>query len=180
MTISRTLAYSLPLMIVKFFICHMMDQELIYFVIKFYTASVNFSVYCFVFCWGIILLLIIWIEAVLTLTNCFVLSDAKSFISFWFYFVVDILDLFQVHFRSSPKSKYAFLKFSLGAISVHIGEVEILYITRLPVTRWVKLSLNFELLVKRVMKFLLGQRLFNNIFCTTWMILHPRNNQKIK
>ena len=40
--------------------------------------------------------------------------------------------------------------------------------TRLPVTRWVKLSLNFELLVKRVMKFLLGQRLFkNNIFCTT-------------
>ena len=41
-----------------------------------------------------------------------------------------------------------------------------LYYTRLPVTRWVKLSLNFELLVKRVMKFLLGQRLFNNnIFC---------------
>ena len=38
----------------------------------------------------------------------------------------------------------------------------------IPVTRWVKLSLNFELLVKRVMKFLLGQRLFNNnIFCTT-------------
>ena len=34
--------------------------------------------------------------------------------------------------------------------------------TRLPVTRWVKLSLNFELLVKRVMKFLLGKRLFNN------------------
>ena len=34
--------------------------------------------------------------------------------------------------------------------------------TRLPVTRWVKLSLNFELLVKKVMKFLLGQRLFNN------------------
>ena len=32
--------------------------------------------------------------------------------------------------------------------------------TRLPVTRWVKLSLNFESLVKRVMKFLLGQRLF--------------------
>ena len=29
-------------------------------------------------------------------------------------------------------------------------------------TRWVKLSLNFELLVKRAMKFLLGQRLFNN------------------
>ena len=39
---------------------------------------------------------------------------------------------------------------------------------RLPETRWVKLSLNFELLVNRVMKFLLGQRLFNNnIFCTT-------------
>ena len=34
--------------------------------------------------------------------------------------------------------------------------------TRLPVTRWVKLILNFELLVNRVMKFLLGQRLFNN------------------
>ena len=32
-------------------------------------------------------------------------------------------------------------------------------------TRWVKLSLNFELLVQnRLMKFLLGQRLFNNIF----------------
>ena len=44
---------------------------------------------------------------------------------------------------------------------------EFYYYTRLPVTRWVKLSLNFELLVKRVMKFLLGQRLFNNnIFCT--------------
>ena len=27
---------------------------------------------------------------------------------------------------------------------------------------WVKLSLNFELLVNRVMRFLLGQRLFNN------------------
>ena len=40
--------------------------------------------------------------------------------------------------------------------------------TRLPVTSWVELSLNFELLVKRVMKFLVGQRLFNNnIFCTT-------------
>ena len=40
--------------------------------------------------------------------------------------------------------------------------------TRLPVTRLVKLSLNFELLVNRVMKFLLGQRLFNNnIFYTT-------------
>ena len=40
--------------------------------------------------------------------------------------------------------------------------------TRLPVTRWVKLSLNFELLVNRVMKFILGQRLFNiNIFCAT-------------
>ena len=34
--------------------------------------------------------------------------------------------------------------------------------TRLPLTRWVKLSLNFELLVNRVMKFVLGQRLFNN------------------
>ena len=40
---------------------------------------------------------------------------------------------------------------------------------RLPETRWVKLSLNFELLVNRVMKFLLGQRLFkhnNNIKVT--------------
>ena len=34
--------------------------------------------------------------------------------------------------------------------------------TRLPVTRWVKLSLNFELLRNRVMKFLFGQSLFNN------------------
>ena len=34
--------------------------------------------------------------------------------------------------------------------------------TRLPVTRWVKLSLNFELLVKKVMKFVLSQPLFNN------------------
>ena len=49
--------------------------------------------------------------------------------------------------------------------------------TKLPVTRWVKLSLNFELLVNRVMKFLLGQRLFNNIFfCTTYIIPYPRNN----
>ena len=49
--------------------------------------------------------------------------------------------------------------------------------TRLPVTRWVKLSLNFELLVNREMKFLLGQRLLNNIiFCTTWIIPYPRNN----
>ena len=40
--------------------------------------------------------------------------------------------------------------------------------TRLPVTRWVKSSLHFELLVNRVMKFLLGQHLINNnIFCTT-------------
>ena len=51
----------------------------------------------------------------------------------------------------------------------------IIYVTRLPVTRWVKLSLNFELLVNRVMKFLLGQRLFNNnIFCTTCIIPYPR------
>ena len=38
----------------------------------------------------------------------------------------------------------------------------LLSFSRLPMTRWVKLSLNFELLVNRVMKFLLGQRLFNN------------------
>ena len=50
--------------------------------------------------------------------------------------------------------------------------------TRLPVTRWVKLSLNFELLVKKVMNFLLGQRLFNNIFRRTWIIPHSRNNQE--
>ena len=43
-------------------------------------------------------------------------------------------------------------------------ELIFLDLTRLPVTRWVKLSLNFELLVKRAMKFLSGQRLFNNIF----------------
>ena len=40
--------------------------------------------------------------------------------------------------------------------------VEFIISTRLTVTRWVKLSLNFELLVNRVMKFLLGQRLINN------------------
>ena len=28
------------------------------------------------------------------------------------------------------------------------------------------------------MKFLLGQRLFNNIFCATWIIPYPRNNQE--
>ena len=52
--------------------------------------------------------------------------------------------------------------------------------TRLPLTRWVKLSLNFELLVKRVMKFLLGQNAFliTIFFCTSWIILHPRNNQE--
>ena len=49
--------------------------------------------------------------------------------------------------------------------------------TRLPVTRWVKLSLNFELLVNRAMKFLLCQRLYNNyIFCITCIIPYPRNN----
>ena len=56
--------------------------------------------------------------------------------------------------------------------------------TRLPVTRWVKwvkLSLNFELLVNRVMKFVLGERLFNNnIFCTTCIISYPRNNHATK
>ena len=51
-------------------------------------------------------------------------------------------------------------------------------ITRQPVTRWVKLSLNFELLVNRAMKFSLGQRLLNNnIFCTTCIIPFPRNNR---
>ena len=55
----------------------------------------------------------------------------------------------------------------------------ILYYTRLPVTLWVKLSLNFELLVNRVMKLLLSQRHFNNnIFCTTWNIPYPKNNQE--
>ena len=28
------------------------------------------------------------------------------------------------------------------------------------------------------MKFLLGYRLFNNIFYATWIILYPRNNQE--
>ena len=37
----------------------------------------------------------------------------------------------------------------------------------------------FELLVNRVMQYLLGQRLFNNnIFCTTWIVSHLRKNQK--
>ena len=53
--------------------------------------------------------------------------------------------------------------------------------TRLLVNRWVKLSLNFELLVYRVMKFLLGQRLFNNnIFSTTRIFPYPRNNHQGK
>ena len=53
--------------------------------------------------------------------------------------------------------------------------------TKLTGTRWVKLSLNFELLVNRVMKFLLGQRLFNNnIFCTTWIILLFRIQETTK
>ena len=47
--------------------------------------------------------------------------------------------------------------------------------TRLPLICFVKLSLNFELLVNRVMKFLLGQRLINNnIFCTTWIIPYQK------
>ena len=61
----------------------------------------------------------------------------------------------QIHFQSSLCIFMLFLR------------IELLKVTRLPVTvtRWVKLSLNFELLLKRVMKFLLGQRLFNkNIF----------------
>ena len=45
---------------------------------------------------------------------------------------------------------------------VHFQEFYIF--TRLPVTRWVKLSLNFELLVKRVMQFLLDQRLLITTF----------------
>ena len=39
---------------------------------------------------------------------------------------------------------------------------EIYNYTILPVARWVKLSLNFQLLVNRVMKYFLGHRLFNN------------------
>ena len=57
---------------------------------------------------------------------------------------------------------------SNNQLSKHARRPEFYKYTRLPVTRWVKLSLNFELLVNRVMKFLLRQRLFNNnIFCTT-------------
>ena len=45
-------------------------------------------------------------------------------------------------------------------------DFQFLLLTRLPVTRWVKLSLNFELLVPkyREIKFLLGQRILKNIF----------------
>ena len=32
--------------------------------------------------------------------------------------------------------------------------------------------------LNREMKFLLGQRLFNDIFCATWTIPHPRNKQE--
>ena len=53
--------------------------------------------------------------------------------------------------------------------------------TRLPVTRWVKLSLNFELLVKRVMKFLLGERLFNNNIFIQLELFHIQEaTKKIK
>ena len=59
--------------------------------------------------------------------------------------------------------------------------IKILISTRLPVTRWVKLSLNFELLVKRVMKFLLGQRLFNNnIFVQLELFRIQEATKKIK
>ena len=49
------------------------------------------------------------------------------------------------------------------------GDPTVLFYTWLPMTRWVKLSLNFELLVNKIMKLLLGQLLFNNFFCTTWI-----------
>ena len=45
-------------------------------------------------------------------------------------------------------------------------------------TRWVKLSLNFELLVKRVMKFLSGQRLFNNNFFVQLELLRIQETTK--
>ena len=32
--------------------------------------------------------------------------------------------------------------------------------------------------LNREMKFLLGQRLFNNIFCANWIISYPWNNQE--
>ena len=54
-------------------------------------------------------------------------------------------------------------------------------ITRLPVTRWVKLSLNFELLVKKVMKFLLGQRfLITTIFEELKLFRIQETTKKIK
>ena len=57
----------------------------------------------------------------------------------------------------------------------------ILLRTRLPVTRWVKLSLNFELLVNSVMKFLSGQRLFNNnIFVQLELFLIQETIKKMK
>ena len=65
---------------------------------------------------------------------------------------------------------------SLSAVSVDFYQE-----TRLPVTRWVKLSLNFELQVKRVMKFLLGQRLFNNnIFVQLELFRIQEATKKIK
>ena len=58
---------------------------------------------------------------------------------------------------------------------------EIYKYTRLLVSRWVKLSLNFELLVNRVLKFLLGQRLFNNnIFVQFELFRIQETTKKIK
>ena len=74
-------------------------------------------------------------------------------------------------------------KFTNKLIVVDISQFEKmkdfydLYKLDYPWPRWVELSLNLELLVNRVIKFLLGQRLFNNnILCTTWIIPYPRNN----
>ena len=46
--------------------------------------------------------------------------------------------------------------------SIKQDDLSFISILEYPLTRWVKLSLNFELQVYRVMKILLGQRLFNN------------------
>ena len=76
--------------------------------------------------WGIILLVVIGIKAVLAWTNYCVHSDAKSFISLMFLFCwlySGIISSILLNFSQS-----AFLKWSLGFISVHIGAVEILYV----------------------------------------------------
>ena len=63
------------------------------------------------------------------------------------------------HYKGDLTKMYIYEYVNIQKMCIYIY----IYIyTRLLKTNWVKLSLNFELLVNRVMKFLLGKRLFNN------------------